>query len=70
MSDYVEGQLSPRQERRLAGHERLCPECARLVATLEALLIVLPSLQLSPQAAFAIAERTASRVRAQIEEWS
>jgi anti-sigma factor RsiW len=70
MSDYVEGELSPRQERRLAGHERLCPECARLIATLEALLMILPSLRLSPQAGFAIAERTAARVRAQIEEWS
>jgi anti-sigma factor RsiW len=70
MSDYVEGELPARQERRLAGHERLCPECARLIATFEALLVVLPSIRLPPQAGFAIAERTAARVRAQIEEWS
>jgi anti-sigma factor RsiW len=70
MSDYLEGELPPRQERRLADHERLCPECARLIATLEALLWVLPSLRLPPHAGFAVAERTAARVRAQIEEWS
>jgi hypothetical protein len=70
MSDYIERTLPPRQERRLAGHERVCPECARLIATLEALLMVLPSLRLPPHAGFAIAERTAACVRAQIEEWS
>ena len=69
-SDYVDGELTSRQQRRLADHEELCPDCARLIATLEALLTVLPALRLPPDAAFAIAERTAERVGAQIEEWS
>jgi anti-sigma factor RsiW len=69
-SDYVEGGLPRAQERRLAAHEQLCPECAHLIATLRALLVALPSLRLPPQATVGIAERTAERVRAQIEEWA
>jgi anti-sigma factor RsiW len=30
MSDYVDGELSPRQRRRLEAHARLCPECGPL----------------------------------------
>jgi anti-sigma factor RsiW len=68
-SDYVDGELPQRQERRLGDHAGLCPECARLIATLQALLEVLPSLRLPASAALAVAEQTAERVRAQIEEW-
>ena len=64
----VEGELAPRDERRLAGHAELCPDCAYLIATLEVLLGILPALRLPPDLAFAIAERTAERVRARIEE--
>jgi hypothetical protein len=67
-SAYVEGELAPRDERRLAGHAELCPDCAYLIATLEVLLGILPALRLPPDIAFAIAERTAERVRARIEE--
>jgi hypothetical protein len=70
MSEYLEGGLSLKQHHRLAQHEALCPDCARLIATLNALLTVLPSLQLSPTASFEIAERTANHVRARIGEWS
>jgi anti-sigma factor RsiW len=70
MSDYVEDALSARQRRRLAAHEEICPECARIVATLNALIHVLPSLSLAPNAALGVAEETADRVRARIEEWS
>lgn len=67
---YVDGELPPYQRRRLAQHEELCAECRRVVRTLEALLVVLPSLQLPPQTALEVAERTAARVRALIGEWS
>jgi anti-sigma factor RsiW len=70
MSAYVEGELSPRQRRRLSAHEARCPDCARVVATLNALLTSLPSLRLPPAASFELAERTAERVRARIGEWS
>jgi anti-sigma factor RsiW len=69
LSSYVEGELPPGEHRRLAAHERLCPECARMIGTLQALIAVLPSLGLPPDAAFGVAERTAECVRARIEEW-
>lgn len=70
LSAYVEHELPTRQQRRLAAHEELCPDCARMIATLNALLRLLPSLSLPPNAALGIAEETAERVRARIEEWS
>lgn len=70
LSEYLDRELPPRQERRLEGHAELCPDCARLVGTLQAVLIVLPSLRLPPAAALAVSERTAELVRAQIEEWT
>jgi anti-sigma factor RsiW len=70
LSDYIEGELPPRQEARVAGHEEICPDCARLVATLHALLAILPSLRLPPDAAFGIAERITHSVLARIEEWT
>jgi hypothetical protein len=47
----------------------VCPDCARLIATLDALVAILPALRLPPNASLAIAEHTAQRVVAQIEEW-
>jgi hypothetical protein len=70
ISEYIDGELAPRHHRRVADHEELCPDCARLIATLEALLEILPSLRLPPETAFAIADRTAQRVEARIEEWA
>lgn len=69
VSDYVDGELPPRHERRLAAHAELCPDCARMIATLGALVTALPALRLSPGASFAIAQRSADYVLAQIEEW-
>lgn len=69
LSDYVDGDLPPRTHARLAGHEENCPDCARLIATLHALLVLLGSLRLPPETAVAVAERTAGRVRASLEEW-
>jgi anti-sigma factor RsiW len=70
ISEYVDGELAASEERRLAQHEELCSECARLIRELQILLAILPSLSLPPAASFEIAERTAERVRAQIGEWS
>lgn len=70
LSEYVDGELPPRERRRLAAHEGQCPECARLIATLEALLILLTSLRAAPGSALAVTERTLETVRARIEEWS
>lgn len=38
MSEYVDGELGDRQQRRLAAHERLCPECGRVIRTLRGML--------------------------------
>ena len=38
MSDYIDGELSPRQQRRLEAHTRLCPECGPLRRTLMVLV--------------------------------
>ncbi|MGI8461786.1 MAG: zf-HC2 domain-containing protein [Solirubrobacterales bacterium] len=70
LSAYIEDELPARQRRRLAAHEELCPDCARMVATLDALLRILPSLSLAPNAALGVAEETAERVGARIEEWA
>jgi hypothetical protein len=70
LSAYIEDELPARQQRRLAAHEEICPDCARMVATLSALLRILPSLNLAPNAALGVAEETAERVRSRIEEWS
>ena len=40
-----------------------------MIRTLQALLHALPALRLGPEASFAIAEQTASQVRARIAEW-
>jgi anti-sigma factor RsiW len=69
MSAYIDGELPGRQERRLVAHEEICPECAQLIRTLQALVAALPALRLPPEASFAIAERTAEQVRARIAEW-
>jgi hypothetical protein len=38
MSDYLDGDLSPRGQRRLEAHARLCPDCGRLRRTLTVLV--------------------------------
>jgi anti-sigma factor RsiW len=65
MSAYIDGELAARQERRLAAHEEICPDCAQLIRTLQALVTALPALRLPPEASFA----TAEQVRARIAEW-
>jgi anti-sigma factor RsiW len=43
-SDYIDGELRTRQRRRLEAHAAVCPECARMVRTLLALVRRLPAL--------------------------
>jgi anti-sigma factor RsiW len=38
MSDYIDGELAPRQQRRLEAHARLCPGCGRLRRSLTVLV--------------------------------
>jgi len=38
MSDYIDGELSPHQRRRLDAHARLCPECGPLTRALTVLV--------------------------------
>jgi hypothetical protein len=38
VSDYVDGELAPRQQRRLEAHTRLCPDCGRLRRSLTVLV--------------------------------
>lgn len=38
MSEYVDGELKPQQQRRLAAHEEICPDCHRVVRTLRGML--------------------------------
>ena len=38
MSDYVDGELAPRQQRRLEAHAQLCPDCGRLRRSLTILV--------------------------------
>jgi anti-sigma factor RsiW len=38
VSDYIDGELAPRQQRRLEAHTRLCPDCGRLRRSLTVLV--------------------------------
>jgi hypothetical protein len=38
MSDYIDGELAPRQQRRLEAHARLCPDCGPLRRSLTVLI--------------------------------
>lgn len=38
ISDYLDGALSPRQQRRLEAHAGLCPDCGRLRRSLTVLV--------------------------------
>jgi anti-sigma factor RsiW len=44
-SDYVDGELSARQKRRLEGHGGICPQCRHAIRTLKKLLITLSGLR-------------------------
>lgn len=65
MSDYVDGELRPRQQRRLAAHEEICPDCHRVVRTLRGMLARLRGM---PAADPAPGERVWNRVVSEINE--
>ncbi|MFN8162145.1 MAG: zf-HC2 domain-containing protein [Solirubrobacterales bacterium] len=69
MSAYLEGELAPRQHRRLAQHLSLCPDCWRALRTLDALLRVLPTLRVPPRSTVEVVRRTAAQARARVGEW-
>ncbi len=49
VSDYLDGELSPRQRRRLLAHAELCPDCGPMLRTLTVLLWELRELGRQPQ---------------------
>ncbi|MGI9557825.1 MAG: zf-HC2 domain-containing protein [Solirubrobacterales bacterium] len=65
-SDYVDGDLPQRQERRLAAHEEICPDCGRVARTLRRMLALLPGMR--PAADPELAERTTEGVATRIED--
>lgn len=68
LSAYLEGDLAPRQARRLRGHASICPECGRALRRLAALLRTLPLLRDRDPDADSVADRTADAVRRRIED--
>lgn len=67
LSAYLEGDLSPRQHRRLHAHEGICPECRRAIQTLGALLRKLPGLG-QPERGGEVADRAVQAVMRRIED--
>lgn len=64
MSEYVDDELPPRQSRRLAAHEEICPDCNRVVKTLRGMVAAIGRVG---RPAPPPAERVAEEVSAQIE---
>jgi anti-sigma factor RsiW len=64
MSHYVDGELSPRQRRRLEAHARLCPECGPLKRTLTVLVWELRELGRS-RPARSVASGVIQRIRSE-----
>jgi anti-sigma factor RsiW len=65
-SDYVDGELPGRQQRRLAAHEEICPDCSRVARTLRRMLALLPGMR--PSASPQLADRTAQAVAHRLDE--
>lgn len=68
MSAYLDGDLRPRQERRMRRHASICPECGPALRRLAALLRSLPLLRERDPGAESVADRTADAVRRRIED--
>ncbi len=62
VSEYLDGQLSARQRRRLQAHAALCPDCGRMLRTLTIVLWELRELARRP-AAVTVAPRVVERLR-------
>jgi hypothetical protein len=65
MSDYVDGELSPRERRRLEAHARLCPECGPLRRTLTVLVWELRELGRARRPVRSVAPGVIERLRSE-----
>lgn len=63
ISEYIDGELPSRQERRLAAHERICPDCHRVIGTLRRMISALGR---TPAPEPPSADRVAEAVRERI----
>jgi hypothetical protein len=63
MSDYIDGEFTPRQRRRLEAHARLCPECGPLRRTLTVLVWELRELGRSRPTGTTVADGVIERLR-------
>lgn len=62
MSDYIDGDMSPRERARLERHADLCPECGPLRRALSRLVVELRGLRRRPERS--IAPDVIARLRA------
>lgn len=65
LSEYLDGELRPAEQRRLGAHERLCPDCARVLRKLRSTIAALgrqPAPFETPPAD-AVAESVLDRIR-------
>jgi hypothetical protein len=65
MSDYVDGELAPRQQRRLEAHARLCPDCGRLRRSLTILVWELRELGCARRIGTRVAPGVIERLRSE-----
>ena len=65
MSDYIDGELTSRQRRRLEAHARLCPECGPLRRTLTVLVWELRELGRSRPTGTTVADGVIERLRSE-----
>jgi anti-sigma factor RsiW len=65
ISDYLDGELAPRQRRRLEAHARLCPDCGRLRRSLTVLTWELRQLGRGRPADTTVAGRVVERLRSE-----
>lgn len=63
MSDYIDSEFSPRQQRRLEAHARLCPECGPLRRALTVLVWELRELGRHRRPSGTVAARVIERLR-------
>lgn len=63
LSDYVDGELSSTERRRLARHAEICPECGPLLRALTVTVFRLRQLHVPPRRT--VAPRVIERLRAE-----
>jgi Putative zinc-finger len=65
MSDYIDGELTPRQQRRLEAHTRLCPDCGPFRRSLTILVWELRELGRSRPTGATVAPGVIERLRSE-----